>query len=65
MVNLILLWSDSLLRVKLSNLKVIKLLKKLPQRILGAFFCYNNIIIINFTFIIIIIIKIKELQILF
>ena len=65
MVNLILLWSDSLLRVKLSNLKVIKLLKKLPQRILGDFFYDNNIIIIIFTFIIIIIIKIKELQILF
>ena len=36
MANVILLWSDSLLRIKLSN--GLKLFKKLPQRILGHFF---------------------------
>ena len=46
MANVILLWSDSLLRIKWS--KVESFLKKLPQRILGDIFMiviiyfYNN-----------------------
>ena len=38
MANVILLWSDSLLRIKLSKLQ--SFYKKLPHRILGDF--YDN-----------------------
>ena len=67
MANVILLWSDSLLRIKLSE-SYKAFFKKLPHRILGDFFMiiiiyfYNYYIIIIIIIIIVIIIIISPLD---
>ena len=43
MANVILLSSDSLLRIKLS--KLLSKFKKLPQRILGDFYNFYNLLL--------------------
>ena len=60
---LVVVWQSS--TCKVVKLESYKAFEKIASKDSGRFFYDNNIIIINFTFIIIIIIKIKELPILF